>query len=328
MNAPREIRVPAGHRRRTSRNLAAFAFAEDCGDHPFSLFKRAFKWLPAVVIPMAALLCTRELPNWLYMWAIAVALFFAAKWLTFAPLLTAPGRLSATRSLAYFFLWPGLNARAFLAAGAPQQIGPREALKAVTNVVGGAVLVFAALQLDLSIHPLVAGWLAMIGIVLLLHFGFFALLSIFWRSRGVDAPPLMQSPIASNSLAKLWSGRWNTAFTQLMHAEVLAPIAKRFGILGGLLGVFLVSGLLHEAVISVPACGGYGLPTAYFALQCCGIFVERSEVGKTLGLSHGAKGWLFCFAFAAAPVFILFPPSFIHNVIVPMIQFVAQKGAV
>src|ERR1044072_3969106 len=102
----------------------------------------------------------------------------------------------------------------------------------------------------------------------------------------------MQTPTKATSISKLWSGRWNTAFTDLMHKEVFAPIAKRRGAMAAIVGVFLVSGLLHELVISAPARGGYGLPTAYFGLQCAGVLIERSAFGAKLGLGHGAVGWL------------------------------------
>jgi hypothetical protein len=32
-------------------------------------------------------------------------------------------------------------------------------------------------------------------------------------------------------------------------------------------------------------------------------------------------GWLFVLLVAAAPAFLLFPPVFVHNVIVPMLEF-------
>jgi hypothetical protein len=169
-------------------------------------------------------------------------------------------------------------------------------------------------------HPLVAGWLAMIGIVLCLHFGLFHLLSVAWRSARVNPPPIMRSPLVATSLAKFWGERWNTAFRIPARRLLLNPLARRHGIAVANFAVFLASGVLHELVISVPARAGYGLPTAYFALQGVGVLFERSKLGRRLSLGHGWRGWLYMFAFTAAPAFWLFHPPFIRNVILPMLH--------
>src|SRR6185295_17947699 len=64
---------------------------------------------------------------------------------------------------------------------------------------------------------LLRGWVGMWGIVLLLHFGTLQLLSLFWRSVGVDARPLMAAPLRSTSLGEFWGKRWNVGFSQLAN---------------------------------------------------------------------------------------------------------------
>jgi hypothetical protein len=160
----------------------------------------------------------------------------------------------------------------------------------------------------------------MIGIVLLLHFGLFHLLALAWRRAGVNATPLMCRPLASTSLADFWSGRWNTAFNAVARDLVFRPLAPRLGGTAALIVVFLVSGLVHEAVISLPARAGYGLPTAYFALQAMGVALERSAWGRRLGLGHGIRGWSFVMVCAGLPAFFLFHPPFVRNVILPMLD--------
>jgi alginate O-acetyltransferase complex protein AlgI len=88
------------------------------------------------------------------------------------------------------------------------------------------------------------------------------------------------------------------------------------------MGVFAISGVIHELAISFPARGGYGLPFGYFILQGVGVLIERSPVGRALGLAQGWRGWLFMFIFTAAPAYWLFHPTFVHNVILPMLQFI------
>ncbi|HEY6227861.1 MAG TPA: DCC1-like thiol-disulfide oxidoreductase family protein [Verrucomicrobiae bacterium] len=277
-------------------------------------------YAPSVLLTGAAMALRGALPGWIYMWTVAGALFFAAKWITVAKLLSKGAHPGTERLLAYCFLWPGLDAQAFCLEREVAPAAARETGTAISKMAVGAALIWIAGGLTESVS-FVAGWLAMIGVVLFLHFGIFALLAQFWRRRGVNARPLMLAPAKTTSISKLWSGRWNTAFTDLMHKEVFAPIAKRRGAAAGIMGVFLISGLLHELVISLPARGGYGSPTAYFVLQGAAVLIERSHLGAKLGLGRGLVGWLFVVMFAAVPAFMLFPPVFVHNVILPMLEF-------
>jgi hypothetical protein len=130
----------------------------------------------------------------------------------------------------------------------------------------------------------------------------------------------MRSPFLATSLAEFWSARWNTAFHLLAQDVAFRPLARRRGPTGATIGVFLISGLVHEAVISLPARGGFGLPTAYFVLQGLGVLAERARCGRRLGLGRGLRGWLFALICAAGPAFWLFHPPFIHRVILPMLQ--------
>lgn len=83
---------------------------------------------------------------------------------------------------------------------------------------------------------------------------------------------------------------------------------------------FVASGVIHELVISVPAGGGWGLPTAYFFLQGCGVALERSRVGERLGLRGGMRGRIFTVILAGGPAFFLFHPPFVRDVILPMMK--------
>lgn len=167
---------------------------------------------------------------------------------------------------------------------------------------------------------MITGWVGMVGVVLLLHFGLFHLLSALWRALGINARPIMRSPAGATSLSGFWGEDWNAAFSDLMHGGVFKPLTKSVGRWGALLLVFLISATLHELVISVPARGGYGLPTAYFVLQGLALLFERSKRGQNLGLGSGVKGWCFVALVAGVPAFWLFHPIFIHHVILPMLH--------
>ena len=160
----------------------------------------------------------------------------------------------------------------------------------------------------------------MFGLILLLHFGAFHLVALLWQSLGIKAEPIMSAPLRSRSLGDFWGKRWNLGFRQLAHELIFRPLHRKLGADAAGLLVFMISGLIHDLVISLPARGGYGLPTLYFLLQGTGITVERSRFGKRLGLGHGIRGWFFMMVFLTAPVYWLFHPWFVLRVILPFMQ--------
>jgi hypothetical protein len=164
------------------------------------------------------------------------------------------------------------------------------------------------------------GWAGMFGLVFLLHFGLFHLIALVWQSLGVDAEPIMHFPLGSRSLSEFWGKRWNMGFRQLTFDLVFRPLRRPFGTAAATFASFLVSGAIHELVISYPARAGYGLPTAYFAVQGAGVLLERSSAGKKLGLRDGARGWLFALLVAAGPAYWLFHPWFVLRVVVPFLR--------
>jgi D-alanyl-lipoteichoic acid acyltransferase DltB (MBOAT superfamily) len=164
------------------------------------------------------------------------------------------------------------------------------------------------------------GWLGMTGLILMLHFGTFHLLSCAWRAAGVDARPLMLHPSGSESVSEFWGRRWNTAFRDLTHRFLFRPLSGRLGPRRAILAGFLASGLVHDLVISLPAGGGYGWPTLYFVIQGAALVLERSRAGRAMGLGSGIRGRLFALLTAALPAWGLFHPPFVRNVVVPFMR--------
>ncbi len=280
-------------------------------------------WAPLFVGTAMVAAFGARLPGWAWMWSIAFAIYAGFKWLTWWRVADVRHSAPLWRSLLYLLGWPGMDAGAFLSAEArPPMPARREWISAAIKTTFGAMLLWALCPHLPDDQPLAVGWAGMVGLIFLLHFGAFHLLALSWRSIGIDAQNLFESPALATSLAGFWGGRWNRAFRQLAHDLMLRPLARRIGTGKATVAAFVASGLVHDLVISIPAGGGYGLPTAYFALQGLGLLVERSRIGALLGLRRGWRGWLFMAALTAGPVFWLFHPPFVERVVVPFLDVI------
>jgi hypothetical protein len=262
------------------------------------------------------------MPAWLVMWTLAFAIFSIFKWVTWlSARQTVPH--TAWRSLAYLAAWPGMDAETFLDSSREvARPSFKEWVWAGSKTAFGIFLFWViARRVPFNI-PLAQGWIGLLGLILILHFGSFHLLALFWQTMGVAAQPIMAQPLLSKSLSEFWGKRWNLGFRQLAYEIIFRPMHKRIGVGPASLLVFLASGLIHDLVISLPARGGYGLPTGYFILQGLGVSLERSRFGRQMGLQAGISGWLFMFAVTAGPVFWLFHPPFLMRVILPFMRAV------
>ena len=275
--------------------------------------------LNLLALPALAWCMTRHEPAWLTMWAISFAEFFAVKIFT---LTTVQGENKFWRIVAYLALWPGLNAREFLGdrSARPNWTRGTVLAAALLNTALGAVLLWWATRHIGNASPLLVGWVGMGGLIFLLHFGLFRAVAWAWCRARVEAPPIMRAPIAATSLTEFWSVRWNVAFAETARRFVFRPLARRLGTNAAGAAVFLLSGLIHESVISVPARGGWGGPTIYFLLQAAGIAVEKSAAGRRFGFGVGARGWLWTASVTVAPVPLLFHAAFVERVMVPFLR--------
>jgi alginate O-acetyltransferase complex protein AlgI len=248
-----------------------------------------------------------DLPRWAIMWLTIGGLFFLSK----VAVLRGSG-LRGWKLAGFTFFWAGMDAAPFH-DGARKWTGrilPLLGWPLINTLLGAALLWGLARHMP---HPLAAGWIGMAGLILTLHFGLLGLLAVAWRALGVAVTPIMRFPIAATSLADFWGRRWNLPFRDLAHRFIFKPVARRAGHKAALWAVFIVSGLVHELVNSVPAGAGYGLPTAYFLLQALGITLERKRP---------APAWLRTHAFTVLPAFILFHPPFVERVLVPFFRVI------
>lgn len=253
------------------------------------------------------------------MWVLAVSVYGGLKWLTFAEY-AGTNPVSFWRSVGYLLCWAGMDAPAFFSTAyrvAKPNIS--ELLIRFANLICGLLLVLAAVHV-VEASPLIGSWMGMAGIVFVIHFGLVRLLSVLWRRAGVNAQPIMKAPILSSSVSDFWGKRWNLAFRDLAHRFVFRPLVGRLGITGATLAVFLVSGVIHDLVISTSANGGFGLPTIYFMIQGLAILFERSIFGKQLKLGNGIMARIYCHLVLVLPLGLLFHQPFINVVVVPMLK--------
>jgi Membrane bound O-acyl transferase family len=260
------------------------------------------------------------MPAWLFMWTLSFAIFAGLKWMTWwtarKPLMPSLGR-----SIAYLAAWPGMDAEAFLdSARHAQPPVARQWLWAAAKTAFGIVLMWIVGRRIPAEYDLLRGWTGLFGLIFLLHFGTFHLIALFWQAVGIDAKPIMSNPAISATLSEFWGKRWNLGFRQLAHDFIFRPLLKRTGTMVAGLFVFAASGLIHDLVISLPARGGFGLPTAYFLIQGLGVIFERSALASRIGLRGKLPARLFTLVVTAAPVFWLFHPPFVQRVILPFMR--------
>lgn len=279
-------------------------------------------WLPLVIVPIAALLLRDRFPPWAFMWCLAIAIYASLKW---ASWWRSPLRDSAplSRSAGYLIAWPGMDADSFL--DARRYVPPPSATEwawAFAKTIIGALLLWIVARRVPPSQPLLRAWIGLVGMVLLAHFGSFHIVALLWQKGGVDAVPIMNAPWRATSLSEFWGKRWNLGFRQLGHDLIFQPLHSRIGAGTSSYLVFVASGLIHDFVISFPARAGYGLPTAYFLLQAAGVALERSRIGKGLGLRQGLRGWMFTAVFTAGLAFWLFHPPFLRMVVLPFMKVI------
>lgn len=288
-------------------------------------------WRPLILLAAAVLylaFAPSELrdafPAGVWAWGLVFAFFGAMKWLTWrrAPTSSASSRLQ----LGYLFAWPGLDAPTFFTSDAARRepVDPRAGVQALGKMLLGAALFWGVARFVPDDLPIVRGWVGLAALAIGVLGGLFHFLSWLWRAGGVDAQPIMNRPLRARNLADFWGRRWNLAFHDFAAQFLQLPLAKRFGRPTAIVGVFLFSGLLHDAVLSLPAEAGYGRPTAYFLFQLVGLAVEQSRLVARFVRRRPLAGRLLAAVFLLVPAGLLFHRPFIERVWLP---FMAAAGA-
>ncbi len=279
-------------------------------------------WIPVFLLPALAIFLARPaLPAWGTLFAVAFSIFYGYKWLTYRRAVVRGARPGLKSTIGYLFCWVGMDGAAFFdrRVNVPKP-SDAEWLLAFLKTALGLVLFFLVGRLFHPHHTLTAGYIGLAGFLLFTFFGTFHILSLFWRRRGVNAVPIMRSPLRPSSLSDFWSSRWNLAFRDIARAFVFRPVSRRWGVVYAVIAAFVFSGVLHELLISLPAGAWYGLPALFFLIQAGGVFIEKSGFGAKAGINRGRRGWVFAAAFILVPLVFLFHPPSIENCMLPFMK--------
>jgi alginate O-acetyltransferase complex protein AlgI len=273
------------------------------------------------LLPLWATWSAHDKAPWIAMWMLALSWFFAFKLCTLLNHAATSADVTARGAMSYLFLWPGMDAPAFFATS-PESHRMRATHWALAggNLLLGVAIFWGLARWMARVHDLLAGWIGLVGIALMLHFGIAHVAALAWRRQGVPVQPLMNWPPAARSVSDFWSNRWNLAFRDLAQLLVFRPLMRRCGAAGATFAVFAVSGLIHDAVISWSARGGYGWPTLYFLIQGSAILLEKSPLGRRRRLGRGWSGRLFAWLVVVPSAYMLFHPPFMRTVVLPMMQ--------
>ena len=273
----------------------------------------AAPWMLTIAAVVAVERATAGTAPLLRMGAIIGVLFAGMKLVVaFAWMRQTGGRLPLRRWAA-FGAWPGMRPGDFAVRQNPPR--PLEAGPGWRALAAGALLMWIAGAVVEHSRP-AALLLALPALSLILHFGIFRLLAVFWRARGFDVAVPFDAPLRSTSLGEFWSRRWNRPFSDMTALLVYRPMKRVFGTGVALSAAFLVSGVLHELAISVPVGAGYGGPLGYFVLHGVLVAAERRR------LLDGRPRWLgrlWTVSALVVPLPLLFHRAFLEGVVLAVL---------
>ena len=170
----------------------------------------------------------------------------------------------------YWTVWPGMQLKGFTTRSAVVDNG--WLVRGLGGMSIGLALLGSITFVDLGDYA--TGWLAVVGLLTTVHFGYADVLSWFMRTRGFNIQRLFKAPEQSKTLNDFWTRRWNVAFVE-MDRVLFMPALRKISRRWAPLLMLLLSGLLHELALSYPAGGGWGLPMIYFAIHGAGMHLER-----------------------------------------------------
>ena len=253
--------------------------------------RRTLGWITLIALLVAADFAMKDAKPLWRMVALCCVLLGAMKGLVYAEWAVSR-KLPLPRYGIFSFLWFGMDPESFRVRRKGLSWRNDILLGLLLMLIGtlGAWLVWAMdwRQILVMFLPMSLGF----------HFGALRVLKGGLRVAGFPVRTLFPNILETRGIGDFWSRRWNTGYSQMMQRLVGRPMERLFGESVGIMMVFMISGLLHEAAITLPVRSGYGLPTLYFTIHGFLTIIERKwnrPIGKIPALLAVLLplGWLF-----------------------------------
>lgn len=287
-----------------------------------SRWRASAAWLLVFVILSIGWLIAHDVNPYLRMVVTWVCMFLAFK--TVRLMLTPQ---SALRDLTFprfvgFMLWLGMDTEPWTRARShvPHTMRRLHEGLILAGVGFGLMLVFLWVPLTGDWWRLVRAWCAWVALVIGLFFGVTRIWLVVVNAAGRDVALLFDRPVYARTVSEWWSRRWNMPVHMVFGQAIFQPLRRRFGISGASMAVFLVSGIMHEYLLSYPASGGWGLPTLYFVVQAIGTRMEQSRRFRRWLRAAWWRGSLWTFGVTLIPAPLLFHPALLQAVVMPLLR--------
>ncbi|KAG2111523.1 membrane bound O-acyl transferase family-domain-containing protein [Suillus discolor] len=98
---------------------------------------------------------------------------------------------------------------------------------------------------------------------------------LLFRQAPSQWPPLFDTPWLSTSLTSFWGRKWHQLLREYFISVGARPLSCLFGRPGGVMGAFLISGVLHYLVLKAMERGGHPVAVfGFFIMQAVGLILE------------------------------------------------------
>ena len=175
--------------------------------------------------------------------------------------------------------------------------------RALTNALRGAAHLTCAgllgaltLALTYRTHPALPYLSDPLGALLILEvcsacFPLLRCLALLLHGDGLCVGPMFEGVWLATSISAFWRA-WNRGMRDAFFHTLYLPLARRVGWVGGVVGVGLVSGALHEFEVRLWRRGSTGAMLTFFLLQAAAVGVHRAWRGWGGVRLPAVGGWL------------------------------------